>query len=78
LKKVAEGFLKVEEAPLPKSHFQEVGLPVDWSTKFTTMGEQPVVISEVKFADGVCAMPYRTAKQQQISKVAFAFKTVRV
>src|SRR5205085_1331994 len=39
----------------PRSQFQNLGLPVDWSWKFTTSGAQPEVTLEMKLATGVCA-----------------------
>ena len=52
---MVEGFFKVEVAPLPKSHAQTVGLPVDASVKLTTSGEHPVTGVAVKPATGACA-----------------------
>jgi len=50
-----EGFFKVDVPPLPKSQSQEVGLPVEISWKLTTIGEQPLVMSDLKLAVGACA-----------------------
>jgi hypothetical protein len=47
-----DGFCNVEVAPLPKFHAQLVGLPVDKSLNCTTMGEQPEILLDVKFAIG--------------------------
>ena len=58
-KYVAEGFCKVDVAPFPKSQSHEVGLPVDKSLNFTTIGEQPETTSDVKFAVGACAWETR-------------------
>ena len=49
-KYVVEGFCWVDVTPLPKSHFQVVGEPVDWSAKLTTSGLQPDRGDAVKFA----------------------------
>jgi len=45
----------VEVPPLPKSQSHEVGPPVEISWKFTTIGEHPPVISDLKLAFGACA-----------------------
>jgi len=46
----ALGFWSGEEFPLPKSHDQPVGDPVDVSVNLTASGKQPVVTSAVKSA----------------------------
>jgi hypothetical protein len=45
--------------PLLNSQFQDVGLPPDWSVKFTVRGAQPETTLLVKLAVGFCpyAMP---------------------
>jgi hypothetical protein len=49
---VAFGFFNVEVFPFPKSHNQEVGLPVDRSWNDTTRGEQPDTGVALKLATG--------------------------
>ena len=49
-----DGFFAVDNWPLPKSHVQEVGEPVDLSVKTTLSGEHPVTTSVEKSATGVC------------------------
>ncbi len=49
-----DGLASVEVEPLPKSHNQEVA-PVDKSLKLTIIGEQPAIMSDWKFAVGICA-----------------------
>ena len=65
--------------PFPKSHFQEVILPEDLSSKFTMIGEHPVVILDVKSALGVCAHKHRDIVNDSIvSKRALVFSMVIV
>ncbi len=52
---MVDGFCLVEVDPLPKSQNQEVGLPVDRSSKLTIIGEQPEVIFDLKSGVGICA-----------------------
>lgn len=47
-KYATDGFCKTEEVPLPRSHFQEVGLPEEESAKRTTKGAQPAFREEEK------------------------------
>ena len=60
----------LEVAPLPKSQAQAVGLPVDKSSKFTTIGAQPPVISDLKLAVGACALAYRHRIKQKAVRAA--------
>ena len=55
---------------MPKSQLQVVGFPVDWSWKFTTIGEQSATVLALKFAEGVCpkATTYRI-KARAVNKV---------
>ena len=47
---MAEGFCKKEVVPLPRSHLQYMGLPVDWSVKLMICGAQPDVGDAEKLA----------------------------
>ena len=47
---MTEGLRKKDIVPLPKSHFQLVGVPVERSENITTMGAQPVTGVAVKSA----------------------------
>ena len=57
---------KNEIVPFPRSHLQEVGLPVERSEKFTTTGAHPVNGVAEKFAAG-CAKLF---KQRMDNKTA--------
>ena len=52
--KIALGFWRGEELPLPNVHAHEVGDPVDVSVNLTVRGKHPLVTSAVKSA--TCAM----------------------
>src|SRR4051812_13528697 len=62
--------------PLPKSHSQAVGLPVERSWNLTTIGEQPAVISDLKLGTGACANAYTQLSKQHSIIIALRFKMV--
>jgi hypothetical protein len=51
-KYVTDGFCNIEVVPLPKSHFQLVGLSVDRSVNLTRRGAQPLTGVAEKSATG--------------------------
>ena len=64
----------VEVEPLPKSHFQEVTLPVDLSWKFTIIGAHPLVAFDVKSAMGLWAHKHRvTNKDDRVRNKVLVF-----
>ncbi len=46
------GFSSVDVSPSPKSHFQVVGLLVDWSVNFTVSGAVPESDVALNLASG--------------------------
>ena len=52
---MTEGLRKKDIVPLPKSHFQFAGVPVERSENITTIGAQPVTELAEKSAF-ICAM----------------------
>lgn len=65
---MVDGFLEVEVTPFPKSHCQEVGLPVERSEKFTIRGEQPFCGVAEKLATGACAKLFKKKNRLKIKR----------
>ena len=61
----------MEVFPLPKFQFQAVGLPVDWSWKFTTRGVHPAKGKPLKLATGACPEVLVAPKQIITQKASF-------
>lgn len=70
---VVDGFCTLENCPLPKSHVQELGLPVERSLKLTGNGPQPETTFAEKSATRACAFSCKlnTKPMQQMRSRGF-------
>jgi hypothetical protein len=71
VKYVTEGLRKKEIVPFPRSHFQEVGAPVERSEKFTTTGAHPESGVAEKFAIGCAMLVKQRMVNTMLTQLAF-------
>ena len=62
------GFLALDNWPLPKSQFQNVGLPVEASLKVTVNGAHPAESETVKSATGACPKALAVISSKSITQ----------
>jgi hypothetical protein len=54
----------LDNCPLPRSQFQNLGAPVDWSWNTTVRGEHPETLLAVKFATGAWAPEFNELQKR--------------